>query len=112
MLIDSRPASRRCDSRMMPMKATVIILLFCIQEAVWAIPLSEFYPYGLNSLEATGRMGNGHNTFSPRILTQKLFFFYGQQHESVVVSCIYKFYVLIISDGRYADTKFLNSIRY
>ena len=67
-------------------QAGQIVLFFLSVEAIWCIPLSQFYPYGPYASEATSKIAKGNDAFSPIIYTQKAFYFFGQRRESAIVS--------------------------
>ena len=71
---------------MMPRQISQIVVLLVSVNAIWCIPLNQFYPYGLDVKEAVSKMANGNDAFSRRVFTKLPFYFYGQQRESVIVS--------------------------
>ena len=67
------------------MHRQIVLLLFSVN-AIWCIPLSQFYPYGPYAEEAVAKIAKGNDAFSSIIYTKFPFYFYGQQRESVIVS--------------------------
>jgi len=70
-------------------KQATIILLYLSIRVIWCIPLNQFYLYGPYAAEATSKIAKGNDAFSPIIYTQEPFYFFGQRHESIIVSCSY-----------------------
>ena len=71
---------------MMTRQASQIILFYLSVRVVCCIPLNQLYPYGPYAAEATSKIDKGNDAFSPVIFTQKSFYFFGQQRQSVIVS--------------------------
>jgi len=68
-------------------RASGILLLYCyLLKSVVCIPLDQFYPFGPGATEPSSLLGDGNDVSSRRIFTQQVFQFFGQPHDSIIVS--------------------------
>ena len=63
------------------------IFLLCLLRSTLCIPLSEFYHFGGNTVEANQRIGDG-NDGTGEIHPENVYRFYGTAEFMITVSCL------------------------
>lgn len=66
-------------------KGTLIIFL-CLLRSILCIPLSQFYPFGGDAEESNQKLEKGNSAISEEIITENLYYFYGQPEFTASVS--------------------------